>query len=119
MKKIPWRIAGTAGTETSNVIRSELRAYLEQLGNELSEEVRLYPTPTARCDEQLTKLLEQRAQAMQLLRRVDDMGQSASGLSRVQLLATIKDFLGTPQFGRDDVSEQAIRAHLKTALAKL
>ena len=35
--------------------------YLEQRIAELSEEIRSYPTPIARCDEQLTALLEQRS----------------------------------------------------------
>ena len=35
---------------------------------ELSEEIRHYPTPIARCDEQLTALLEQRAALLEELR---------------------------------------------------
>ncbi|HEX6690635.1 MAG TPA: hypothetical protein VF110_05735 [Burkholderiales bacterium] len=35
--------------------------YLEQRIAELSAEIRSYPTPIARCDEQLTALIEQRA----------------------------------------------------------
>jgi hypothetical protein len=35
--------------------------YLEQRIAELSDEIRRYPTPIARCDEQLTALIEQRA----------------------------------------------------------
>ena len=35
--------------------------YLERRIAELSEEIRHYPTPIARCDEQLTALIEQRA----------------------------------------------------------
>jgi chorismate mutase len=31
---------------------------------ELSQEIRNYPTPIARCDEQLTQLLEERARLM-------------------------------------------------------
>ena len=34
--------------------------YLEQRIAELSREIRDYPTPIARCDEQLTALIEQR-----------------------------------------------------------
>jgi chorismate mutase len=34
--------------------------YLEERIAELSEEIRSYPTPIARCDEQLTALIEQR-----------------------------------------------------------
>jgi len=35
--------------------------YLEERIAELSEEIRRYPTPIARCDEQLTALIERRA----------------------------------------------------------
>ena len=36
---------------------------------ELSDEIRRYPTPIARCDEQLTALLEQRTQVIERIRR--------------------------------------------------
>jgi len=36
---------------------------------ELSEEIRSYPTPIARCDEQLSALLEERARLLHLLRQ--------------------------------------------------
>lgn len=45
----------------------EIRAYLEQRGATLSEAVRSYPTPIARCDEQLTALLDERSRLMRLL----------------------------------------------------
>jgi hypothetical protein len=38
--------------------------YLEQRIADLSDEIRRYPTPIARCDEQLTALIEQRAQLL-------------------------------------------------------
>ena len=34
---------------------------------ELSEEIRHYPTPIARCDEQLTALLDERSRLLELL----------------------------------------------------
>ena len=36
---------------------------------ELSDEIRRYPTPIARCDEQLTGLLEQRAFILERIRQ--------------------------------------------------
>jgi len=39
-------------------------AGLQQRIAELSLEIRNYPTPIARCDEQLTQLLEERARLM-------------------------------------------------------
>ena len=47
-----------------------LKRYLESRSSALTEEVRHYPTPIARCDEQLTKLLEQRAHVLNQLRRM-------------------------------------------------
>jgi len=38
--------------------------YLEERIAELSEEIRHYPTPIARCDEQLTALIERRARLL-------------------------------------------------------
>ena len=36
---------------------------------ELSREIRIYPTPIARCDEQLTALLDERSRLLRLLER--------------------------------------------------
>ena len=37
--------------------------------DELSRELRTYPTPIAHCDEQLTALLDERARLLRLLER--------------------------------------------------
>ena len=42
---------------------------LAQRIDELSEEIRLCPTPIARCDEQLTALIEERARLLNELRK--------------------------------------------------
>ena len=44
-----------------------MRTELERRIAELSREIRNYPTPIARCDEQLTGLLEERARLLQQL----------------------------------------------------
>ncbi len=49
-----------------------MRAELQRRIDELSREIRAYPTPIARCDEQLTQLLEARAG---LLARLAAMGE--------------------------------------------
>lgn len=46
-----------------------MESELERRVAELSEEIRHYPTPIARCDEQLTDLLEKRAQLIEQLQR--------------------------------------------------
>lgn len=43
------------------------RADLERRLAELSEEIRHYPTPIARCDEQLSALIEERFSLLSLL----------------------------------------------------
>jgi hypothetical protein len=49
---------------------SDARQRLERRLDELSREVRSYPTPIARCDEQLGALLEERAYVLAELRRL-------------------------------------------------
>ncbi|MEK6245596.1 MAG: hypothetical protein AABM33_13990 [Pseudomonadota bacterium] len=44
-----------------------MRADLQQRIDELSREIRNYPTPIARCDEQLSGLIEERARLLQQL----------------------------------------------------
>jgi hypothetical protein len=57
-------------SETARICR-EIRAHLERRGAALSEAVRHYPTPIARCDEQLPALLESRREVLQLLEESD------------------------------------------------
>jgi len=45
-----------------------LRAHLEARAGELADEVRHYPGPIARCDDQLPALIEERARARELAR---------------------------------------------------
>lgn len=52
---------------------------LERRLAELSEEIRRYPTPIARCDEQLADLLERRSRVLGELRRADERQPHARG----------------------------------------
>jgi hypothetical protein len=49
-----------------------LKNQLESRIDELSREIRAYPTPIARCDEQLTRLLEERAALISGLRDLQE-----------------------------------------------
>ena len=49
-----------------------VRTYLARRRDSLNEEVRHYPTPIARCDVQLTALLDARAEVIRLLREDAD-----------------------------------------------
>ena len=48
-----------------------MRAELQRRIDELNHEIRHYPTPIARCDEQLTQLLEERARLVARLQALD------------------------------------------------
>jgi len=50
----------------------ESRKEIEARLAELSDEIRRYPTPIARCDVQLTELLERRAQLVARLELLDN-----------------------------------------------
>ena len=52
---------------------------LERRLTELSEEIRHYPTPIARCDEQLAELLERRSRVLAELRQAEQRQPRASG----------------------------------------
>jgi hypothetical protein len=54
-----------------------MSACLEQRIAEISEEIRRYPGPIARCDEQLAALLEERSRLIQALEK---QGCSAEAL---------------------------------------
>ena len=58
---------------------SESRPALERLLAALSDEIRHYPTPIARCDEQLLDLLERRSRVVAELRDLDARPRAASG----------------------------------------
>ena len=98
---------------------SELRSYLEQRSRELNEEVRNYPTPIARCDEQLTKLIEQRTRAISNLKLVIDAGPVQAGSADPRWLAALDAFIADPQAATDDDTEIAIRSRVRDALSGL
>ena len=54
-----------------------MSAWLEQRIAEISEEIRNYPTPIARCDQHLAALLEERAR---LISRLEKQSCSAEAL---------------------------------------
>lgn len=57
-------------SETAQRCRA-IRVHLEQRGAALSEAVRNYPTPIARCDEQLPALLDARREVLRLMAEPD------------------------------------------------
>lgn len=61
---------------------SSLRARLEERRRELHEAVRVYPSPIARCDDQLPKLIAQRDAAQQACRIAADLEKLIEVLGR-------------------------------------
>jgi hypothetical protein len=98
---------------------SELKNYLEYRSRELNEEVRHYPTPIARCDEQLTKLIEQRARAINNLKLVIEAGPAQGDHADRRWIAALDQFITDPQAATDDETEIAIRSRLSAALGGL
>jgi hypothetical protein len=70
MQTSPAQHAAAQASDRAYLCR-EIRAHLEQRGAALSEAVRRYPTPIARCDEQLPALLESRREVLRLLEEPD------------------------------------------------
>ena len=62
-----------------------IRAYLQRRRDALNEKERHYPTPIARCDVQLSGLLEARTQALALLALDDAALPAALAASRHRL----------------------------------
>jgi hypothetical protein len=60
-------------------MKNETRQALERRLAELSDEIRHYPTPIARCDDQLLDLLERRSLVLAELRTLDARQSAASG----------------------------------------
>jgi hypothetical protein len=87
--------------ETVRALWARVKARLAAKLEELSEEVRAYPTPIARCDDQLPKLLERRSAAQRLLRLAWD--RVIEGGSNAQYAALVEEFTG----GDDDDPELA------------
>jgi len=57
-----------------------MSAWIEQRIAELSEEIRSYPTPIARCDQHLAALIEERSELIRRLASLDNRGCSAEAL---------------------------------------
>ena len=96
---------------------SELERYLERRSRELNAEVRGYPTPIARCDDQLPKLLEQRARANEQLQLARAADATAPSIWSGPWLEAHRQVLASPMVIEDDETESAIRARLRAALS--
>jgi hypothetical protein len=91
-----------------------LRDHLQERFRELSLEIRHYPTPIARCDDQLPKLIEQRDHARTELERMRSTDEGSSGPSAPSMQA-LERFVDAALPSDDDV-ELAIRSRLAAAI---
>lgn len=104
-----------AGSAALQAIWAELKGHLAQRVAQLNEEIRHYPTPIARCDEQLGALLEQRAALIGRLKQMD--GFAAAAPKRQNHVLQIHAVLDLPSDPADQ-QEQRLRARLKHQLSK-
>jgi hypothetical protein len=94
---------------------SALRRSLEIRSRELQEEVRTYPTPIARCDVQLTQVIEERDAAVGRLKRAADLEDIRATVPDDEWLTRLRAFAAELEDG--DVVAGA-RERLLSALAR-
>jgi hypothetical protein len=92
-----------------------LRSLLAERIERVNQEVRNYPQPIAHCDDQLNKLLEQRARLAGHLDRISALVDS--DLSRGDRVRLIEELLTSPS-GLDDETEEQVRSRLRAALPR-
>jgi hypothetical protein len=92
---------------------SALASWLKCRGAQLREEVRDYPTPIARCDVQLTKLLEHRGGVLAACQLMQSLEVRASGPfpTREAVDAALAEAPAT-----DDPAEARLRERLRSSL---
>ena len=93
---------------------SELGAHLQARFRQLNLEMRHYPTPIARCDDQLPKLIEQRDHARAELTRMRSVDADSSGSGTPPIQALVRFVEAAPP--TDDETELALRARLRAAV---
>jgi hypothetical protein len=91
-----------------------LRSRLEMRSRQLADEVRTYPRPIARCDEQLTKAIQERDAAWRCVRRANDLDALRATLARDAWLTAVRDFL--VNLATDDEATAAARDGVVAAL---
>ena len=103
--------------------RSELRgepwgrisAFLESERGRIHDEIRAYPTPIPRCDEQFNYLLEKRERLFQELARLDTASRSSTGAG--DDAARIEEFIDSSGY-LDEDAKLRLKSALKNGLVK-
>ncbi len=94
-------------------------ALMGELGarkRELGEAVRAYPTPIARCDDQLPKAIAQRDAAAMLVRSAVEVQGSRAALSTAQWHERVRDFALRLGAAEDDAALEETRRRVLVAL---
>jgi hypothetical protein len=76
--------------QSPDALLQSLRERLEARAAELAEEVSRYPSPIARCDDQLPGLIEARSRAMALARRAAELERERSRLAEPEWRARLE-----------------------------
>ncbi len=93
-----------------------LRGRLEARARELADEVRAYPGPIARCDDQLPALIAERSRALELARLAEALERERETLSQAEWIDRLSSFAGLVR-PRDQASG-ALHAALLEALGR-
>jgi hypothetical protein len=106
----PTTTTVAAATDSVGEAWDALLGHLETRFRQCCDELRHYPTPIARCDDQLPKLIEQRDHARAELERMTATARTATSVTA----DAAQRFLAaaTPT---DDDTEILLRSHLKAA----
>jgi hypothetical protein len=92
-----------------------LRQRLEERCRSLHEAVRAYPTPIARCDEQLPQAIEERDSAFRELRAVQALDEARRRLSAAEWRERLREFAAATR-RYDDAALCAARERVIAAL---
>jgi len=91
----------------------ELRDFVLEAKHGLDDEIRAYPTPIPRCDEQFNHLYEQRSRLSDVAARIKAICAEPDDRELVQF---IDEFIASARL-TDDALEPALRRRLRAALA--
>jgi hypothetical protein len=94
-----------------------LQNRLEIRSRELQLEVRIYPTPIARCDEQLTKVIAERDAVFRQLRLARDLDGTRSAVASDEWFSRLREFAIGLELS-DDVVMAGLRERIIAGLER-
>ncbi|TMG99281.1 MAG: hypothetical protein E6H71_03360 [Betaproteobacteria bacterium] len=112
-------IRNDASSDAVAELWAMFRKHLAARTREINEEVAHYPRPIARCDVQLSKLLEERFRVFQQMNRAVEMGPMPPANVDAHWLQRLSDYLANLESCSDDDIETSLRARLLNAMAQV